>query len=306
MSSVCPACENKKRALFTKSKKKDFSLNNYIYFKCLNCLSLYVDTKNLSEKKLEYLHLKAMHNQNNFSFKKKSKKSKKPQSLWFKKYKNLIKVNKQKNVIDIGCGTGELCYDLKKMGFTKIYGFDQDANIIKMNRNNYKNIIFFQSNFEEFHNQSEIKNIKFDYIFLHGVLEHAYNPSKLINRIKKLLKPNGRIFITVPSGENLQIKILKSYSWVVAAPYHRTLFTKKGLEILIKRNKLKVSRKIPNNDKIWGWTRGISWLTKTNNNYIKWRKDKNFRKFDFLIDEIFEKISSDLNMEQYIHYEISY
>jgi 3-dehydroquinate synthetase len=50
MSSTCPACGNKKRTFFTKSKKKDFSLGNYTYFKCLKCLSFYVDTKNLNEK----------------------------------------------------------------------------------------------------------------------------------------------------------------------------------------------------------------------------------------------------------------
>ena len=188
MSSTCPACGNKKRTFFTKSKKKDFSLGNYTYFKCLKCLSFYVDTKNLNEKRLEYLHSKAMHNQNNFSFKKKPKKIKKVKSFWYKKYKNLLKISSQKRVLDIGCGTGEFCFDLKKMGFKKIYGFDSDINIIKKNMNNYKNITFFQSNFKEFHNKQQIINKKFDYIFLHGVLEHAFKPSNLIKKIIKVFR----------------------------------------------------------------------------------------------------------------------
>ena len=42
-------------------------------------------------------------------------------------------------------------------------------------------------------------------------------------------------------------------------PFHRTLFSKKGVSILLNKEGFNKIKFITNNQRNWGWTRGISW-----------------------------------------------
>ena len=55
----------------------------------------------------------------------------------------------------------------------------------------------------------------------------GFNTSLLFS---KITKKNSQIFIKIPSGECLQLEMLKEYNCDTAAPFHRTLFSKKGIE----------------------------------------------------------------------------
>ena len=87
-------------------------------------------------------------------------------------------MNNKLTVLDIGCGNGNFLIALKKMKFKKLFGFDADSKIL--NEIKDKNIKTFVSNFNNFFLNKTISNLKFDYIFLHDVLEHSYDPSKLL------------------------------------------------------------------------------------------------------------------------------
>ena len=207
-------------------------------------------------------------------------------------------MNRKLSVLDVGCGNGSFLIAFKKMKFKKLYGFDADPKII----NNIKedNIKTFVSNFDNFFLHKEISKLKFDYIFLHDVLEHSYDPSKLLQNIKKVIKKNSQIFIKIPSGECLQLEMLKEYNCDTMAPFHRTLFSKKGISFLLKKRGFKKINFFVSNKKNWGWTRGISSKLKCEKFYEKLRKNKKFKKFDFEIDDLFEKISIKINKEPII------
>ena len=96
---------------------------------------------------------------------------------WFNTYQK-FKLNNKLTVLDIGCGNGNFLIALKKMKFKKLFGFDADSKIL--NEIKDKNIKTFVSNFNNFFLNKTISNLKFDYIFLHDVLEHSYDPSKLL------------------------------------------------------------------------------------------------------------------------------
>ncbi len=288
----CPACQRLNTKLYFKSVKKDLSFPNFSYLKC-QCSTIYLSKKNFNNKKLEKLHQLNWHKNNQFKFSKNKDKNKIIDN-WHKRYKKLnLKINSK--ALDVGCGDGLFCYTLKKMGFKKIYGFDTDIKIMK-NLKKEKNLNFFCDNFDNFDKNKKIKNFKFNYVFLHGVLEHSYDPYKLMNKIKNIIEKNTKVFILVPNGETLQMDFLKAYNWTSFAPFHRTLFSAKGLKIFLKRLKFKKIKFIEDKTKSWGWTRGISWKLKQERDYIKLRKSKKFRTFDFLIDDLLEDIS--INMKK--------
>lgn len=103
---------------------------------------------------------------------------------------------KNKFVLDIGCGAGILTESLFDNG-GKVIGIDATKEVIEAaiahaNINNkdieYKVVtaeVYAETNIE-----------KFDVITCMELLEHVPNPVSLINSALKMLKPNGRLFIS--------------------------------------------------------------------------------------------------------------
>lgn len=304
MKFQCPACNKRKNISFFKSITKDLSFKGYEYRKCTNCLSIFLCCKNLNELKLKKLHQKNWRKKGIFKFKTLSPNiSDTPPTSssinsWVQLLKDL-KLKKNSSVLDVGCGDGGMLIAMKKMGLSDLSGFDADSVMIKKLKKNY-DINFFLSDFENFYKKENILKKKFNYIFLNGVLEHTFNPAVMLKNVSKVCDISSNIFIKIPSGQSLQMKFLKEYNWSSFAPFHRTLFSKKGLEILLKKNgfiKIKFIKKFT---KMYGWTRGISWKFNFQKEYEKLRKYNNFRKFDFFIDDLFETIANEYEGPSYI------
>ena len=88
----------------------------------------------------------------------------------------------------------------------------------------------------------------------------------------------------------------------IKIPINRTLFSFEGLNQLFKKNNFKI-KKINNQIKMWGWTKRISEFNNNNSIYKKLREDKNFRKYDFIVDDFLETISIKMDLAPYIFVE---
>jgi len=93
-------------------------------------------------------------------------------------------IEKNSNVLDIGCGNGSLTYDLAKKA-RKVVAIDFDKNSIqnaikRFNKGNIRYIVgdATKYKFEEF----------FDYIILSNVLEHIKERKQLLLKIKHFAK----------------------------------------------------------------------------------------------------------------------
>jgi SAM-dependent methyltransferase len=105
--------------------------------------------------------------------------------LWLQYYKNTFKV------LDYGCGTGFLFIDSINEG-TDIEFID-GLNIAEMYiKQNFPNAKFK-------HGMIDDVQEKFDIIFLLDVLEHINDEEIFLNKIVKLLNPNGTLIVTVPA-----------------------------------------------------------------------------------------------------------
>ena len=76
-------------------------------------------------------------------------------------------------------------------------------------------------------------NHSFDIIVLPNVLEHLFDPVSTINKVKKHLKENGELWISLPNNNSIFRKIFKN-NWINwHPPFHISHFNPLNLKILI-------------------------------------------------------------------------
>jgi len=92
----------------------------------------------------------------------------------------------------------------------------------------------------------------FDVILFTAVLEHLYEPAAIIEKVMTWLKPNGLLFIEVPSSDWLTNKIYnfiyriqgKDYVGNLSPmhePYHLYEFSKRAFEIHAKESNYEIA-----------------------------------------------------------------
>lgn len=112
--------------------------------------------------------------------------------------KALLKENKNKLILDVGCGNGEMANLLINEGYN-VYGTDGSITGIEIAKTRNSDRFFVQDiNSAEL--PIELQNKKFDLIISTEVIEHLYNPRGYIEFCKNILLQNkkGEIIISTP------------------------------------------------------------------------------------------------------------
>src|SRR3989344_4366553 len=104
---------------------------------------------------------------------------------------------KDKDVLEVGCGTGELAWLIAKRGARKVLAIDYSPSAIKITRERspHPRLIY------ECLDVDKAKG-KFDVIVSLGTLEHMDNPLATLKKLKKLLRPGGSLILTCPNWTN--------------------------------------------------------------------------------------------------------
>jgi 2-polyprenyl-6-hydroxyphenyl methylase/3-demethylubiquinone-9 3-methyltransferase len=114
-------------------------------------------------------------------------------------------------VLDVGCGGGILCEAMAKAG-AQVTGIDAEGEAIAVAQQHAKenqlSIEYQCSPIEEFESES------FDVVTCMEMLEHVQNPALVIEHCKRLLKPDGFLFLSTIS------RTIKAYATaIIAAEY---------------------------------------------------------------------------------------
>lgn len=146
----------------------------------------------------------------------------------------------QKNILDVGCGTGDFLVNCKKNGWN-VTGLEP-SNIAKTYAelklgNNNKSLIYSDL--------SEIKSIKFDVITLWHVLEHVPNLENYISKLKLLLKPTGVLVVAVPNFKSYDANYYKEFWAAYDVPRHLWHFSKKSIQLLFSAVEMNVVKTHP-------------------------------------------------------------
>jgi len=75
----------------------------------------------------------------------------------------------------------------------------------------------------------------FDVVTASEILEHLPNPENVLSEIVRILRPGGLFWGTTPSAGGLSFKLLKLKWSTLSPPEHTQLYSKKGLEIMLKK-----------------------------------------------------------------------
>lgn len=147
-------------------------------------------------------------------------------------------VEYDKNLLDIGCGTGDFLKIAKDHNWI-VSGIEPNSQARETANQKTDNSVFEVEQLLKFKAQS------FDVITLWHVLEHLPNLEDHISVFKRLLKPSGTLIIAVPNYKSYDAKYYKNYWAAFDAPRHLWHFSKTSISKLVSNEQMEVVKMLP-------------------------------------------------------------
>lgn len=134
-----------------------------------------------------------------------------------------------KTVLDAGCGSGYGAYYFAQRGAKFVEAIDISHTAIQFCKKHFdaKNLRYQQMSLEEI---SGFPEASFDLIFTSNVLEHVFNVNLFFQKVHKLLKSDGVLFVAVPPVVD---EISRSNNLI--NKYHLNIWTPRQWYITISR-----------------------------------------------------------------------
>jgi len=155
--------------------------------------------------------------------------------LPFKPLLRCVKIVKNGNFLDIGCGVGNYL-SLMKLTNMNCYGVEPgrfDKKITKKNKLKIFNGYLKNANYPDNY---------FDTITLNSVFEHVNNPTETLEELHRILKPKGTIIMTVPRSDCFVYKLFKE-NWVqLDIPRHMFIYSISNLKKYVKKTSFKIKK----------------------------------------------------------------
>ena len=140
---------------------------------------------------------------------------------WLKK----INPKPTQRIADVGCGNGQLLYELYASGYQNLDGFDP---FIPETKRLNSSVTLWKKTFE---NSAGF----YDVIMLHHAFEHMADPKMILKLCFEKLNPGGKLLIRTPVTD-AQVWLEKREMWVqLDAPRHLVIPSVKGFSLLVEQ-----------------------------------------------------------------------
>jgi len=152
-------------------------------------------------------------------------------------------VPEKKNVLDIGCSVGGLGNYLIKNKHNIVYGIDISSKAIKL-----ASKVLHKTACINIETDNIPFNELFDVVILGDILEHLYDPTSVLKKIKKNLKKNGLIICSIPNIANIEIRIKLLFgkfdytAFGILDESHIRFFTLKTMKRMFKKSGLVIKK----------------------------------------------------------------
>ncbi len=159
------------------------------------------------------------------------------QKPWFTKY-----LNKNDVLLDLGSGNGQNAIKAAKVA-KKVIACEIDEKLIaqaktfaKLKR--VKNIKWEKANLEQ---KLKFEDTSFDKVLFLDVLEHLKNRDQILSEVRRILKPNGLLFLGIPNSQTSWKKLQRSAEVCsYSDPDHKIEFSEKSIRQILKKHKLEI------------------------------------------------------------------
>lgn len=141
------------------------------------------------------------------------------------------------DVLDYGCGTGAFLTELKQAGY-HITGIEPDPGARAIAAETTGQSI--QADLQELAHDK-----LYDTITLWHVLEHTPAPREVLERLKSLLKPNGKMVIAVPNHKSRDCQHYGTAWAGYDVPRHLWHFSQESMLRISEHSRLKLIETIP-------------------------------------------------------------
>jgi ubiquinone/menaquinone biosynthesis C-methylase UbiE len=124
---------------------------------------------------------------------------------------SLTRIKPSTNFLDLGCGTGwAVCYVAKMTnGEGNFIGVDISSGMIEKAKSNVKglpNVRFYEASSEDL----PLESSYFDTVICTNSFHHYSKPEAALNEVKRVLRPNGRIYILDVTADDFFIRWIDS------------------------------------------------------------------------------------------------
>ena len=140
------------------------------------------------------------------------------------------------HILDIGCNTGSLVYNLHLRGFKHAYGIDIEENKIEKGKLIYPELV---DKLEIFGGKTlPYDNNSFDVVTMFDVIEHIDKIEQyLFGEVRRVLKKDGKFIFQTPNKYiNIPWEILIHKSLTRYKSYHVSLQSYRSLNLLLKNS----------------------------------------------------------------------
>ncbi len=138
-----------------------------------------------------------------------------PDYKFYKKLRGRISWIEQRlvgpRILDAGCSEGIVCYvAAKREDIREIHGLDLQTDILAQAVGNVKNDkVYFHHGFAE---EIPFGNGYFDTVVMGEVLEHVFSEKESVIEAARVLRPAGKVVITIPNDGNLSFAHIRSFN----------------------------------------------------------------------------------------------
>jgi 2-polyprenyl-3-methyl-5-hydroxy-6-metoxy-1,4-benzoquinol methylase len=135
-----------------------------------------------------------------------------------------LKANERGKLLDVGCGSGAFLALMRDLGWV-VQGIEPDSQAATFARRQF-NLEVFEGVLE----QAGFADNSFDAVHVSHVVEHVYDPARLLRECRRVLRPTGKLIVTTPNINSLGHRVFGEAWRGLEPPRHLYVFSPDALE----------------------------------------------------------------------------
>ena len=147
-----------------------------------------------------------------------------------RRHRRVTRCKNGESILDIGCGTGDFLNKMRSKGNWTTRGLEVNEKAAAYARGE-RGLDVFTGDLAHFPSQE----LTFDVITLWDVLEHLPHPGDALAKVRRLLKRDGLLILTVPNIDSLEHKVFRENWFPLEIPRHLYHFTIETLTTLLEK-----------------------------------------------------------------------